>query len=41
MTVDFLGVESSGNSSTAQKGSYDGNMIGLEYPNAQQMHSEW
>lgn len=45
MTLDFLGVESSGNSSTGQKGSYDGNMIGLEYPNAQQsmhnLHSEW
>jgi hypothetical protein len=44
-TVDFLGVESSGNSSTGEKGSYDGNMIGLEYPNAEQsmhnLHSEW
>lgn len=44
-TVDFLGVETSGNSSTGRKGSYDGNMIGLEYPNAQQsmhnLHSEW
>ncbi|XP_035540717.1 protein indeterminate-domain 12-like [Juglans regia] len=45
MTVDFLGVESAGNSSTGKKRSYDGNVIGLEYSNAQQsvqnLHSEW
>lgn len=42
MTVDFLGVESAGNSSAGKKRSYDGNVIGLEYSNAQQsVHSEW
>ncbi|KAG6712306.1 hypothetical protein I3842_05G097100 [Carya illinoinensis] len=42
MTVDFLGVESAGNSRAGKKRSYDGNVIGLEYSNAQQsVHSEW
>ncbi|XP_021285786.1 protein indeterminate-domain 2-like [Herrania umbratica] len=45
MTVDFLGVEPAGHQSTDKKRSYDGNIMNLEYSNAQQslnnLRSNW
>ncbi|KAK6281915.1 hypothetical protein POUND7_015740 [Theobroma cacao] len=45
MTVDFLGGEPAGHQSIGKKRSYDGNIVNLEYSNAQQspnnLRSNW
>lgn len=45
MTVDFLGVDQTGQSTAGKKRNYEGNIIGLGYSNAQQnlhnLHSQW
>ena len=45
MTLDFLGVEPTGHSTTGRNRNYEGNITGLGYSDAHQnlhnLHSEW